>query len=179
MSNELTSRSSWGAKNPEEWARILEYIEGGKTYGQITAAINEEFQSNRTRSGIIGACHRAGIIRDTKVFSPSRTTPPKRERNLVLRRVKPPPLPVVRRPATVAVYYGDAFKCSLTELNGDNCRWPLGGFEDEVTAFCGAPLGRGSYCLHHHKISIQPRGERPTGPQNETVKKGILTGAWK
>ena len=55
--------------------------------------------------------------------------------------------------------------CSLLELTGATCRWPLGEPGEAGFAFCGAaPLGRYPYCPAHCLIAYRPQSpERSEG----------------
>ena len=44
--------------------------------------------------------------------------------------------------------------CSLLELDGTDCRWPLGEVHEVAVLFCGASKGPGfPYCGHHLRMA--------------------------
>jgi GcrA cell cycle regulator len=59
----------------------------------------------------------------------------------------------------------DMRRCSLVELDDDQCRWPLGDVHQVATQFCGGDAVPGNpYCLHHLRMarcdSCLPQSDR-------------------
>ena len=50
---------------------------------------------------------------------------------------------------------------TLTELQANDCRWPIGDPREDGFHFCGAPqTGTSSYCEHHMRASFDDTKQR-------------------
>jgi GcrA cell cycle regulator len=60
--------------------------------------------------------------------------------------------------------------CTLVELDGDTCRWPVGDPGTPQFAFCGAaPFGSYPYCRAHCGIAYRPNGKWIAGGDGAAV----------
>lgn len=147
-STSLIPRKEW---NNEEREVLRQYVKDGYSLKQIGNILG------RTRNAISGEKHRLGLSVPPKPQTPQ---PEKRVNTSTHRsrpRLKvnhfgevsklPPPKPRHRPRPTL-----QSQQCSLADLNGHTCRWPLGDYGAISEFYCGAPPLTGySYCVCHCK----------------------------
>lgn len=144
--------------------------ENGLSAGQIAKELG-----NVTRNAVIGKVHRLGLSGRAKLSS---TAVPRQ------RKARPARLhPFVRQPKAKSLgnaALAQAFeveqepdpiaydnvvpmvqRCSLLELSGDTCHWPVGDPQSEEFFFCGGKSLNGlPYCVHHSRVAYQPAADR-------------------
>ena len=117
-----------------------------RTAGQIA----KDFGT--TRSAICGKIAR---LRQAGVLSPGITkhldVAPNRHHHTRPHKPKPPPMPPKPQPPPKPIVAPGEAPCTLLELNGHTCRWPLWiNPGDPVEFYCGAtPLDGSPYCTFH------------------------------
>jgi GcrA cell cycle regulator len=162
--------ASTGATWTTERVQMLRsYVTAGLTCSQIAAEIGV------TRNAVIGKVHRMGLTTGGR---------PGRRPGSLAQRMRPLPAPAPRRQSrinrifraiaeegsTVVPFPGaleppaveSAQRCSLLELAGGCCRWPLSDPGKADFAFCGnAAIAGISYCAGHARIAYRlPSGRR-------------------
>jgi GcrA cell cycle regulator len=163
---------TWSTERVE---RLRSFVTAGLTCSQIAAEIGV------TRNAVIGKVHRLGLqtsggrpgrrpsnltqrMRAGSSDRPGETREPRSRLARLLRAatagqtvvpfpspsaIDPPPIDSVRR-------------CSLLELAGGGCRWPLGDPGKDDFGFCGNDAIAGfSYCAGHARLAYRlPSGRR-------------------
>lgn len=140
----------------------IERLKGLYQQGLSATQIANYFGDGTTRNAVIGKIVRLGLNQGASARRtlprPSVSKPvriPKPER----RPPEPEPRPVVPPPAPVAKPAGQPI--TFLELTPYTCRWPLGGVEDPVTHFCGAPVAvpfADPYCPEHMEARVSKTG---------------------
>jgi GcrA cell cycle regulator len=153
--------------------QLRSFLTAGLTCSQIAAEIGV------TRNAVIGKIHRLGLSPGrprgrqpaalaqrmrTARTAPALPRPPRSPIAQLLRAMtKPEAANVVRFPGTTESPAVDSMKrCSLLELAGDGCRWPLGDPGKADFGFCGNDSIAGvSYCAGHARLAYRlPSGRR-------------------
>src|SRR5262245_50679791 len=145
------------------------YVLAGLSCAQIAAEIGV------TRNAVIGKIHRLGLTTGGRPGRPPAALAP-RLRAASLRPSSPPrqsritrimraiaassnvvPFPAAEPPPVESVH-----RCSLMELAGSHCRWPLSDPGKSDFGFCGNDAIPGiSYCAGHARIAYRlPSGRR-------------------
>lgn len=148
---------------PEHPSALRRHIAAGLPFSAIAKAINREFKTAYTRSGVIGRATRMGLggsdppqpslhLCPERVVRPQPAEPGSavlRRLMAVLKSQEPPKL----RCAEVEPRH-----LSLIELECGDCHYPYGGDEEgEAITFCGHPRQPGSsYCTPHFELSRNP-----------------------
>jgi len=124
---------------PEEDSLLLERAKAGDTMAKISKAINEKFNSFRTRLSVGGRLFRlkqssnkikTDMIKKKKV--PNKPPTQKTNHSAPLPMEEPEPQNLI----------------SLLDLKPDSCRWPYG--DKTPYKFCGQKrCGSGPYCRTH------------------------------
>jgi len=162
-----------GTWTPWRVQQLQSCVTAGLTCSQIAAEIGV------TRNAVIGKIHRLGL--STGGRKPSALArqmregplPARRQTRLVraLRAVHAQmaaaqaqtAAPNKATPEPIAVPVIESMqRCSLLELNGNHCRWPLGDPTKPGFAFCGNDVVTGfSYCVGHARLAYRlPSGRR-------------------
>jgi GcrA cell cycle regulator len=137
----------------------------GLTCSQIAAQIGV------SRNAVIGKIHRLGLSpgrRPAAPAQPKRTAPMRGRRpptriTRILRAFADAGQTVVPFPSAVEEPLIDnALRCSLLDLEGGRCRWPLSDPGKADFGFCGHEAIAGiSYCVGHARIAYRlPSGRR-------------------
>ena len=158
MGPSMTMQATWTEARVE---RLRAGVIAGLTCSQIAAEIGV------TRNAVIGKIHRLGLGLGRKpgaLAGEIRAAPARpRERQTrvarILRAIEaraPCPVDTLTLP-TVA----SAQRCSLLDLTGGRCRWPLSDPGKDDFAFCGNDAVAGiSYCVGHARIAYRLPAKR-------------------
>ena len=124
-----------------------------------------------TRNAVIGKVHRLGLSGRAK--SPSSSAPRVRKPRSHMLRVSRPAmrgntalalsydLEAELEPEPVELVIPLEQRRTLTELNEDTCRWPIGDPSSPDFYFCGGKPSSGlPYCAHHSRVAYQPASDR-------------------
>ena len=173
-----TATTRTGTTSSETWTtervdQLRHFVTAGLTCSQIAAEIGV------TRNAVIGKIHRLGLSPGrprgrqpsalaqrmrTARTAPALPRPPRSPIAQLLRAMTTPEAAnVVRFPgATESPAVESARRCSLLELTGDGCRWPLGDPGKADFGFCGNESVAGvSYCAGHARLAYRlPSGRR-------------------
>ena len=139
---------------------------------------------NRSRASICGQAMRlrrddllpADVEKHFEVNPAVQTRPPAKTMVTSIRPAKPtPPIDATAPPK-------DMRRCSLLELDDDQCRWPLGEVHQVATLFCGGGAVPGfSYCGHHLRMARcdsglpqSDRGPHRVSRGSSRVAEGLL-----
>lgn len=155
----MTNPSPVATWNPERVEQLRNCVVAGLTCSQIAAEIGV------TRNAVIGKIHRLGLSPGRPAAAPARICPP---------RARPPRLPSQRRllrlqaktsltgPTTAQDEVIDsAQRCSLLQLAGGKCRWPISDPGASDFAFCGNDAVAGfSYCAGHARMAYRAPARR-------------------
>jgi GcrA cell cycle regulator len=155
----MTNPSPVATWNPERVEQLRNCVVAGLTCSQIAAEIGV------TRNAVIGKIHRLGLSPGRPAAVPARLCPP---------RARPPRLPSQRRllrlqaktsrtdPTTAQDDSVDsAQRCSLLQLAGGKCRWPISDPGASDFAFCGNDAIAGfSYCAGHARMAYRAPARR-------------------
>ena len=163
--------ATWTTERVEQ---LRNYVTAGLTCSQIADEIGV------TRNAVIGKIHRLGL--STAGRKPAALAKQMREGPLQARRQTrlvrllraahaqmaeaAQPRDPLQAPAVAPVIettqIESARRCSLLELGGDRCRWPLGDPATASFAFCGNDAVTGfSYCVGHARLAYRlPSGRR-------------------
>ena len=150
--------NTWTAERIEQ---LRSFVATGLTCSQIAAEIGV------SRNAVIGKIHRLGLSSGRPAGAPARTCPPRArpprasaQRQLL--RLLYADTPYVPGEAVAAVDpVGSMQRCSLLELERDNCRWPVGNPDAADFAFCGNAAAAGfSYCAGHARMAYRMPARR-------------------
>ena len=162
---------TWSTERVE---RLRSFVTAGLTCSQIAAEIGV------TRNAVIGKVHRLGLqtsggrpgrrpsnltqrMRQGPSDRPGETREP-RSRLARLLRAATAGQTVVPFPSPSAIDppVENVLRCSLLELAGGGCRWPLGDPGKDDFGFCGNDAIAGfSYCAGHARLAYRlPSGRR-------------------
>lgn len=159
------------------------------SFADIATALNKEFETSFSRNAVIGKAKRLGAVRVTpnlfghkRPFAKNtdakglRTTPFRAPRQTCAAPSSPPPAPPPpEEPVQPAEEIPDHASynargptiqgIAIDALNGDTCRWPLGGVQDRPPyQYCGCQtLTNLPYCAAHMRRAMgvpRPRRER-------------------
>jgi len=165
-----TTSETWTTERVDQ---LRHFITAGLTCSQIAAEIGV------TRNAVIGKIHRLGLSPGrprgrqpaalAQRMRAARTTPalPRPPRSplaqLLRAMTRPEGANVVRFPgATETTIVEGVQRCSLLELTGTGCRWPLSDPGKADFGFCGSDAIAGfSYCAGHARLAYRlPSGRR-------------------
>jgi GcrA cell cycle regulator len=155
----MTNPSPVATWNPERVEQLRNCVIAGLTCSQIAAEIGV------TRNAVIGKIHRLGLSPGRPAAVPARLCPP---------RARPPRLPSQRRLLRLQVktsladptaaqdeLVDSAQRCSLLQLAGGKCRWPINDPGASDFAFCGNDAIAGlSYCAGHARMAYRAPARR-------------------
>lgn len=157
-------------RSPEQIAEIAKLWQEGKSARQIGEILGV------TRNVVIGLVHRNGIKREGRTLTEAmieqrraagsrggvataekrKEQPRKPEKPVVVPKAQP------FTPIEATDFWRGDFSAQslspdgpkpLMDLNWDDCRFPLGKFNQSPTGFCGATTKFGSsYCAAHHQL---------------------------
>ncbi len=157
---------------PKHCEALREFFASGMSYAGVTRAINAKFNTDYSRSAVIGRARRMGLVglaRSGELPRPQRTNAP-RLRLTSERRIAPwPVMPDFEKsePVKLRCVAIEPRHLSLLELERGDCRYPYGGdAENEAITFCGHPRRPGSsYCTPHFHLTRKPKtpAERVAG----------------
>jgi GcrA cell cycle regulator len=169
MNTQATSLGeTWSTERVEQ---LRSFVTAGLTCSQIAAEIGV------TRNAVIGKVHRLGLStsggrpgrRPSNLTQRMRTAPsgPREPRSRLARLLRaatmgqtvvPFPSPSAIDPPVVE----NVLRCSLLELAGGGCRWPLSDPGKDDFGFCGnAAISGLSYCAGHARLAYRlPSGRR-------------------
>jgi GcrA cell cycle regulator len=160
----MTSEATW---TTERVQRLRLCVNAGLTCSQIAAEIGV------TRNAVIGKIHRLGLSpgRRPDAIARRMRAVPARDRPTklatILRAVAADMAAVAAdmaavAPMATAAPVESAQRCSLLELGGGRCRWPLSEPGRADFGFCGnESIGGFSYCASHARIAYRlPSGRR-------------------
>jgi GcrA cell cycle regulator len=145
--------ATWTTERVEQ---LQKYVTAGLTCSEIAAEIGV------TRNAVIGKISRLGLSTGRR-----RGAMPGRTRNARARTTAPSRMARMLRAfatvgPTVSFVIPDvppvesARRCSLLDLAGDECRWPLGDPGKADFGFCGNGAIRGfSYCVGHLRMAYR------------------------
>jgi GcrA cell cycle regulator len=155
--------ADWAAEHTE---LLRKYLASGMSFSKIADAINAKFGTAYSRSAAIGRARRLGLAspkRLKELLSRRPKPPPKvkaprlhepRERYVLAR---PSPTPVVERAGHVKLRSVEIVSrnLSLFDLKAGDCRYPFGGDDDgDAITFCGHPRRpNSSYCVAHFHLT--------------------------
>lgn len=141
---------SWDEETIEQLKAL--YAEG-LSFSQIARALG----NGLTRNACLGKASRLGLpMRGQGTQPRARSTP----RINALPSAPKPPKPL---PAQALGDFADPeHACTLLELKGTSCRWPIGDPTSEDFRFCGRKKkpGEQPYCDGHHVRAFQPKQPR-------------------
>ena len=157
--------------NTERVERLRSFVTAGLTCSQIAAEIGV------TRNAVIGKVHRLGLStsggrpgrRPSNLTQRMHTGPrePREPRSRLARLLRAATVgqTVVAFPSPSAIdppAVDNVLRCSLLELAGDSCRWPLSDPGKDDFGFCGnAAIAGFSYCAGHARLAYRlPSGRR-------------------
>ena len=158
--------ATWTTERIEQ---LHKCVTAGLTCSQIAAEIGV------TRNAVIGKVHRLGLStggrpgrRPVGLAQRMRTEPAPAQRRptritRIFRAIAEAGPSVVPFPTTIEVPGVDnARRCSLLELAGGRCRWPLSDPGKPDFGFCGSEAIAGfSYCAGHARLAYRlPSGRR-------------------
>ena len=159
------SRAAAGATwTTERVDQLQKYLTAGLTCSEIAAEIGV------TRNSVIGKIHRLGLSpgrprgrRPAALAQQMRTAPVKtRERQTRITRIfraiaDAARTTVVPFDTTIELAaVANVKRCSLLELAGGDCRWPLGDPGKADFGFCGNHVIAGiSYCAGHARLAYR------------------------
>ncbi|MGH6769464.1 MAG: GcrA family cell cycle regulator [Xanthobacteraceae bacterium] len=164
----MTIEATWTTERVQQ---LQSCITAGLTCSQIAAEIGV------TRNAVIGKIHRMGLstlARKPAGIAKGLSSRMQRARE-DMRREDLGATPLVRllrataakmaaaeAGQTMPLVIESARRCSLLELAGSHCRWPLGDPANTGFAFCGNDAIAGiSYCLGHARLAYRlPSGRR-------------------
>jgi GcrA cell cycle regulator len=172
MTTEAVTETKW---TPSRVQQLQGCVTAGLTCSQIAAEIG------MTRNAVIGKLHRLGL--STGGRKPAALAKQMREGPLQARRqtrlvrllrsvhaemaaAQTPagaaPMKATQASVIESASIESARRCSLLELDGDRCRWPLGDPTKPGFAFCGNDAVTGfSYCVGHARLAYRlPSGRR-------------------
>lgn len=146
------------------------YVLAGLSCAQIAAEIGV------TRNAVIGKIHRLGLTTGGRPGRPPsslaqrmraaslRPSSPRRQSRItrIMRAIAASPNVVPFPAAAEPTPVESAHRCSLMELAGGGCRWPLSDPGKADFGFCGNDAIQGlSYCAGHARIAYRlPSGRR-------------------
>jgi GcrA cell cycle regulator len=162
--------ATWTAERVQ---MLRSYVLAGLSCSQIAAEIGV------TRNAVIGKIHRLGLttggkpgrrpaalaqrMRETNTQSPRRQSRITRILRAIAASPNVVPFPATgETPASELPPVESAQRCSLMELGGGRCRWPLSDPGKADFGFCGNDAIPGlSYCAGHARIAYRlPSGRR-------------------
>lgn len=127
-----------------------------------------------TRNAVLGKIHRLGMAetRAPRPKPPPQPKAPKPNLERVVRifdrggagleRREVYLMPPIKEPPPPKKAIG---RCSLLDLRGDSCRWPIGDVGKPDFVFCGDTKIDGTpYCDYHCRIAYQPAAARRRSP---------------
>jgi len=152
----------------ERIAQLHKYVTAGLTCSQIAAEIGV------TRNAVIGKIHRLGLTTSgrpgrrplglSQRMRPQAPQIPRRQTRLtrIFRAIAEAGPTIVPFPAEIEVPVESTRRCSLLELAGGRCRWPLSDPGKADFGFCGSEAVAGfSYCAGHARLAYRlPSGRR-------------------
>jgi GcrA cell cycle regulator len=150
----MYTQNTW---TQERVLKLRAYVTAGLTCSQIADA------TGVSRNAVIGKIHRLGIETGRKpaaLAGAMRTAPARpRERQTRIARILRA-IDVRTEPSRIATgampAVESAQRCSLLDLTGDRCRWPLSDPGKEDFAFCGNDAVAGlSYCAGHARLAYR------------------------
>ena len=174
MSNLQDSYAFW--RDEENLKKLRELHAQGLSNGQIAKA----FGGVVSRNAIIGKVARLGLKRGAVATSETQRQGSKQkaaiareEKRRVAAKLKPsstaPSLPVPPSPPKEPPAPPKARMLTLVELNGRQCKWPIG--DDRPQRFCAMTADEGApYCAYHRREAL-PKERRDAPPR----KAGELT----
>lgn len=133
--------------------------------GQSAEQIANVLKAGITRNAVAGKVHRLGLSGREQPSGPARTHSPPAPRNRVYTTWAP------RKPSTLqpahALVESNAEPrvqdspgtASLTTLEDDMCKWPIGDPTSSAFTFCGRKT-RNVYCPDHEKVAYQPQAKK-------------------
>jgi GcrA cell cycle regulator len=159
--------STWTTERIDQ---LRSFVTAGLTCSQIAAEIGV------TRNSVIGKIHRLGLSpgrprgrQPAALAQRMRTAPahPRAPRSPIAQLLRAMTTPeaanIVRFPgATESPAVESVKRCSLLELDGSGCRWPLSDPGKADFGFCGNESIAGvSYCAGHARLAYRlPSGRR-------------------
>jgi GcrA cell cycle regulator len=155
----------------ERVQQLRSFVTAGLTCSQIAAEIGV------TRNAVIGKVHRLGLStsggrpgrRPSNLAQRMRAGPrePREPRTRIARMLRAATAgqTVVQFPSSSAIDpppVENVLRCSLLELAGGGCRWPLSDPGKDDFGFCGHDAVAGlSYCAGHARLAYRlPSGRR-------------------
>ena len=162
MNIEATTGATWTTERVQQ---LHGYVTAGLTCSQIADEIGV------TRNAVIGKIHRLGLSPGRRPASlakrmraaPSQTRQRQTRITRIFRAIAAAGSSLVPFTTTIeAPPVEGAQRCSLLELDGGQCRWPLGDPGKADFGFCGDEAIEGiSYCAGHARIAYRlPSGRR-------------------
>ncbi|WP_370338449.1 GcrA family cell cycle regulator [Parvularcula marina] len=103
-----------------------------------------------TRNAVIGKVHRLGLA--------GRATPAAPKPKTVQRYDEPE----LKTPITgLENLYPGIDRPTVSSIDGNQCKWPIGDPTSEEFHFCGQPSNHGKpYCAYHSQVAFQPNTGR-------------------
>lgn len=130
----------------EQSAVLIALLAQGKSFAEIAALLNEQFNTTYSRNAACGKGFRLRVTAPPKIKAPPRKRKRDRER---VQTVKPLPRieEIQLRCAEIEPRH-----LTLDQLDRDDCRYPFG---DNPFSFCGRLNMNGrSYCPEHFRLTI-------------------------
>jgi GcrA cell cycle regulator len=171
MNIEGNTEATW---TPERVQQLQSCVTAGFTCSQIATEIGV------SRNAVIGKIHRLGLStggrKPAALAKQMRERPPQERKQTRLVRMlramhaqmaaaapsEAKPESAMEKARIESADIESAQRCSLLELAGDRCRWPLGDPAKAGFAFCGNDAVTGfSYCVGHARLAYRlPSGRR-------------------
>ena len=128
----------------EHAVALTKMLADGKSFAEIAASLNEQFNTTYSRNAACGKGFRLGVSAPQKMKAPRKKRKRDRERAPT---IKPPPrIEIIRIRCTEI----EPQNVTLLELDPDGCRYPAG---DGPFVFCNHTQQLGfSYCPSHQAL---------------------------
>jgi GcrA cell cycle regulator len=129
----------------EQSEALTTMLATGKSFSQIAAELNAQFNTNYSRNAACGKGYRLGLAAPQKV----KAAPKKRKRGRD-RAAAIKPLPRVEE-IQLRCAEIEPRHLTLDQLEPNDCRYPFG--EGPQFTFCGRVTDGGSYCTEHFHLT--------------------------
>ena len=152
---------------------LVTLLAQGKSFSEIAAALNEQFETTYSRNAVCGKGFRLKVKAPPKMTAPPKKRKRDRERTAIIKPL--PRIEAIRIRCTEIVPQN----VTLLDLDRDGCRYPAG---DGPFAFCNhQQQPESSYCPAHEALchAVAPRltDEERQIRRQRWMKKQKFTGA--
>ena len=142
----------------------------GKSASEIERALN----CGISRSAVIGRVRRDGVVRSISpgdVVHKPKGAGFRKPKTATTPKLPPPVLPVFTDIEPLRV---DGRLLTITDLQSQHCKWPIGDPRAARFGFCGRDVEKGCYCPHHAIRAFYPLASRrpikPYDPDAEELR---------